>query len=115
MIEDFVRRAAVAMLMNTIRLFALNEITKSNQVSSGDTDEIADVESLAHQRVPSDNYNPPSAPMTTLFEKAPNEFVSKLRDDFRMQYGVVSKLFIFCSFFTLPLMLSFRVFCFRHS
>jgi len=85
-LEDLVRETAIATLTNIIRSTALNQIAQSKQVSVGNTQ-------ASLSMPPGINNNDegapaPSAPMAVFFERAHDEFMVKLHDDFVQRYGV---------------------------
>lgn len=88
-LEDLVRETAIATLTNIIRSTALNEIAQSKQVSIGDgKDEKNESFDDGNNSKIDGESPPPTAPMAIFFEKAHDEFMLKLHDDFWQRYGV---------------------------
>ena len=86
-LEDLVRETAIATLTNIIRSTALNEIAQSKQVCVGEEKDTKIVVDVNDSSVVGDS-PPPTAPMAVFFEKAHDEFMLKLHDDFWQRYGV---------------------------
>lgn len=83
-LEDLVRETAVATLTNIIRSTALNEIAQSKQVSAGPNGGL-----VVLQPPEVEGAGAKSAATTAMFfERAHDEFLNKLHDDFMERYGV---------------------------
>jgi len=90
-LEDLVRETAVATLTNIIRSTALNQIAQSRQISAGPGEEVVATDVTAvdeagaamgaaeEQQV---------GAVTYFFDRAHDEFMTKLHEDFVTRYGV---------------------------
>mmetsp|Transcript_94923 Transcript_94923/g.142194 ORF Transcript_94923/g.142194 Transcript_94923/m.142194 type:complete len:813 (+) Transcript_94923:55-2493(+) len=92
-LEDLVRETAVSTLTNIIRSTALNQIAQSRQISaSSQSDVIAtDVTAVgvtAEDEPDDDELDQQAAAVTYFFDRAHDEFMSKLHEDFVTRYGV---------------------------
>eukprot|EP00979_Chaetoceros_neogracilis_P015428 scaffold5896_cov220-Chaetoceros_neogracile.AAC.5 len=85
-LEDLIRETAIATLTNIIRSTALNQIAQSKQVSVGDSQSSFSVPPGINDN--EEGVPAPSAPMAVFFERAHDEFMVKLHDDFMQRYGV---------------------------
>mmetsp|Transcript_8416 Transcript_8416/g.15216 ORF Transcript_8416/g.15216 Transcript_8416/m.15216 type:complete len:351 (-) Transcript_8416:876-1928(-) len=85
-LEDLVRETAVATLTNIIRSTALNQIAQSEHVSALGTSDTGGHGFQNSSKIGENSSPPPSAPM--FLEKAHDEFMNKLHDDFQLRYGV---------------------------
>jgi len=79
-LEPLVRETSIATLTNIIRSTALNEIAQSKLPSAVSEERHGEEMQVAQAT------NQASAPL--FFDKAHDEFLSKLHDDFRNKYGV---------------------------
>ena len=86
-LEDLVRETAVATLTNIIRSTALNQIAQSSQVSASSA-ENALVAEIAEDEVEEGDSERPAAAVSYFFDRAHDEFMSKLHQDFVTRYGV---------------------------
>jgi regulator of protease activity HflC (stomatin/prohibitin superfamily) len=86
-LEDLVRETAIATLTNIIRSTALNQIAQSKQVSVGDPGGNSSIPFSSTSASNADG-PAPTAPMAVFFERAHDEFMVKLHDDFMQRYGV---------------------------
>eukprot|EP00746_Dinoflagellata_sp_MGD_P069212 gnl/MRDRNA2_/MRDRNA2_28371_c0_seq1.p1 gnl/MRDRNA2_/MRDRNA2_28371_c0~~gnl/MRDRNA2_/MRDRNA2_28371_c0_seq1.p1 ORF type:complete len:798 (+),score=166.15 gnl/MRDRNA2_/MRDRNA2_28371_c0_seq1:99-2492(+) len=79
-IDELVYETAVATLTNVVRCTALNEVAQNAMPSA--------VSAKAHQEdaVNAQAVGQPSAPL--FFDRAHDEFLSKLHDDFQQRYGI---------------------------
>lgn len=90
-LEDLVRETAVATLTNIIRSTALNQIAQSRQISAGPGEEVVasnvtavnDAEAMAD-----DGEKTSGEAVTYFFDRAHDEFMTKLHEDFVTRYGV---------------------------
>lgn len=83
-LEDLVRETAVATLTNIIRSTALNQIAQSRQISaSAESDVVADAALVDGDG----EVGAPSA-VSYFFDRAHDEFMLKLHEDFVTRYGV---------------------------
>lgn len=84
-LEDLVRETAVATLTNIIRSTALNQIAQSKNVSAASgPKEVLTV--LTEKEESDDNEVQPA--VSLFFDRAHDEFMSKLHEDFVTRYGV---------------------------
>ena len=93
-LEDLVRETAVATLTNIIRSTALNQIAQSRQISASAQDAIvatdvtAAVANADDEEPLDDDIEQQAAALTYFFDRAHDEFMSKLHEDFVTRYGV---------------------------
>jgi hypothetical protein len=87
-LEDLVRETAVATLTNIIRSTALNQIAQSKQVSAGQPEMLltADVATERSDQEAAEQMNQAMA-VALFFDRAHDEFMSKLHEDFYKRYG----------------------------
>jgi regulator of protease activity HflC (stomatin/prohibitin superfamily) len=88
-LEDLVQETAVATLTNIIRSTALNQIAQSSQISASSTH----TDIVATDVTPVDDedggeLDQHAASVTYFFDRAHDEFMSKLHEDFVTRYGV---------------------------
>ena len=86
-LEDLVRETAVATLTNIIRSTALNQIAQSRQVSASSA-ENAMIAEIAEDEGEEGDSERPAAAVSYFFDRAHDEFMSKLHEDFVTRYGV---------------------------
>merc|ERR1712224_132230 len=92
-LEDLVRETAVATLTNIIRSTALNQIAQSRQISAAPAEEVAASQVVAVNEDGKleediDNLNQNTGAVTYFFDRAHDEFMTKLHEDFVTRYGV---------------------------
>lgn len=90
-LEDLVRETAVATLTNIIRSTALNEIAQSRQISASTEEDVMEAVVLNEGEL-DDGDNPDSdekrVNVSYFFDRAHDEFMTKLHRDFVTRYGV---------------------------
>ncbi|CAB9527920.1 expressed unknown protein [Seminavis robusta] len=89
-LEDLVRETAVATLTNIIRSTALNQIAQSSQVSASPSSQdviVADV-TAAGEDDEENTGDEQAAAISYFFDRAHDEFMNKLHEDFVTRYGV---------------------------
>ena len=86
-LEDLVRETAVATLTNIIRSTDLNQIAQSRQISAAPAEDIvaAIVEVAGEEEKEEDSKK---AAVAYFFDRAHDEFMTKLHEDFVTRYGV---------------------------
>jgi len=82
-LEDLVRETAVATLTNIIRSTALNQIAQSRQISASDSEVVADATLVGDEGATGD-----VSAVSYFFDRAHDEFMLKLHEDFVTRYGV---------------------------
>lgn len=91
-LEDLVRETAVATLTNIIRSTALNQIAQSRQISASprETDAVVatNVTTLEDEEEQVAEGEGEASALTYFFDRAHDEFMSKLHEDFVTRYGV---------------------------
>ena len=87
-LEDLVRETAVATLTNIIRSTALNQIAQSKNVSATTGPEQVLAAEDASSPALTDESAAIQQAVTLFFDRAHDEFMSKLHDDFVHRYGV---------------------------
>lgn len=92
-LEDLVRETAVATLTNIIRSTALNQIAQSRTISASSAGESAIVTAVSAvgedgEDLDEDAVDPQQAAVSYFFDRAHDEFMSKLHEDFVTRYGV---------------------------
>lgn len=91
-LEDLVRETAVATLTNIIRSTALNQIAQSRQISAAPAEEVVASEVTAvnedGKMEDADDLNQNTGAVTYFFDRAHDEFMTKLHEDFFTRYGV---------------------------
>jgi len=90
-LEDLVRETAVATLTNIIRSTALNQIAQSRNVSASQPEinviGTSTIDSTANIADSQHEQDQPSA-VSYFFDRAHDEFMSKLQEDFVSRYGI---------------------------
>jgi len=90
-LEDLVRETAVATLTNIIRSTALNQIAQSRTISATSAQPAIAVEASAldeDSNAEENGADPQPAAVSYFFDRAHDEFMSKLHEDFVTRYGV---------------------------
>ena len=89
-LEDLVRETAVATLTNIIRSTALNQIAQSRQISADSAEDVvaSNVTVVGEDEKEQDSTDSQKAPVTYFFDRAHDEFMTKLHEDFVTRYGV---------------------------
>jgi len=82
-LEDLVRETAVATLTNIIRSTALNQIAQSRQISASESEVVADATLVGDEGETGD-----VSAVSYFFDRAHDEFMLKLHEDFVTRYGV---------------------------
>ena len=80
-----VRETAVSTLTNIIRSTALNQIAQSRQISASESEVVADATVVDEEGGAGD-----VSAVSFFFDRAHDEFMLKLHEDFVKRYGVVS-------------------------
>lgn len=79
-INNIVRETSIATLQGIIRSSGLNQLAQSKVIDAQSVSQTQFLENV------SKNYNAPSAPI--FFDQVHDEFISKLHDTFKKQYGI---------------------------
>mmetsp|Transcript_137 Transcript_137/g.357 ORF Transcript_137/g.357 Transcript_137/m.357 type:complete len:821 (+) Transcript_137:115-2577(+) len=89
-LEDLVRETAVATLTNIIRSTALNQIAQSRQISAGPEEDVvaANVTALEDDAAAAEGADEQAGVVSYFFDRAHDEFMTKLHEDFVTRYGV---------------------------
>jgi regulator of protease activity HflC (stomatin/prohibitin superfamily) len=90
-LEDLVRETAVATLTNIIRSTALNQIAQSRQISASSSPDnvlTATATAFDEEEDGEDPEQQKAAALTYFFDRAHDEFMTKLHEDFVTRYGV---------------------------
>jgi len=82
-LEDLVRETAVSTLTNIIRSTALNQIAQSRQISASESEVVAEAALVDGEGETTD-----VSAVSYFFDRAHDEFMLKLHEDFVKRYGV---------------------------
>lgn len=88
-LEDLVRETAVATLTNIIRSTALNQIAQSRQISASKPEQVTLATATPLDETGDDiDVDPQQTAVSYFFDRAHDEFMSKLHEDFVTRYGI---------------------------